>query len=103
MEIETTTQKKYGTISYMSLAIGIVCFFIVFVTPTRIANIGSLVGDVITFTLTGIGMVLSTIGIVKKTEKNLIPILSFILSSSFFLFWIITIILLFTGLIEFGP
>ncbi|WP_019390933.1 hypothetical protein [Priestia filamentosa] len=103
MEIETAIPKKYGSISYMSLAIGVICFCIVFVTPTRIANIGSLGGDYITFSLTGIGIVLSTIGIVKKTEKNVIPIISLVLSSSFFIFWIITIILLFTGQIEFAP
>lgn len=95
--------KKNGIISYISLIIGIICFFIVFVTPTRVANIGSLVGDYITFFLTGIGIVLSIIGIVKKTEKNVIPIISLILSSSFFIFWIITIFLLFTGQIEFAP
>ncbi|WP_442852820.1 hypothetical protein [Bacillus sp. 123MFChir2] len=95
--------KKNGIISYISLVFGIFCFFIVFVTPTRIANIGNLVGDYITFFLTGIGIVLSIIGIVKKTEKNVIPIISLILSSSFFIFWIITIFLLFTGQIEFAP
>lgn len=95
--------KKTGIISYISLIVGIICFFIVFVTPTRIANIGSLVGDYITFFLTGIGIALSIIGIVKKTEKNVIPIISLILSSSFFIFWIITIFLLFTGQIEFAP
>lgn len=95
--------KKNGIISYISLVIGIICFFIVFVTPTRIANIGSLVGDYITFFLTGIGIVLSIIGIVKKTEKNTIPIISLVLSSSFFIFWTITIFLLFTGQIEFAP
>lgn len=95
--------KKNSIISYISLIVGITCFFIVFVTPTRIANIGSLVGDYITFFLTGIGIVLSIIGIVKKTEKNVIPIISLILSSSFFIFWIITIFLLFTGQIEFAP
>ncbi|WP_413789159.1 hypothetical protein [Bacillus yunxiaonensis] len=95
--------KKKGIISYISLVIGVMCFFIVFVTPTRIANIGSLVGDYITFFLTGIGILLSIIGIVKKTEKNVIPIISLILSSSFFIFWIIMIFLLFTGQIEFAP
>ncbi|MNW37372.1 hypothetical protein D3C74_144130 [compost metagenome] len=103
MEIKTNTPKKNGLISYICLAIGIICFFIVFVTPTRIANIGSLVGDYITFSLTGLGIVLSIIGIVKKTEKNVIPIVSLILSSSFFIFWIIIAILLFTGQIEFAP
>lgn len=96
-------QKKHGMISLISLIIGVVCFFIVFVTPTRIANIGSLVGDYITFALTGIGIIISLIGIVKKTEKNVIPIVSLILSSSFFIFWIITIILLMTNQIDFAP
>nr|WP_242222537.1 hypothetical protein [Bacillus cereus group sp. BfR-BA-01380] len=103
MENKMVIPKKNGIISYISLIIGIICFFIVFVTPTRIANIGSLVGDYITFFLMGIGIVLSIIGIVKKTEKNVIPIISLILSSSFFIFWIITIFLLFTGQIEFAP
>ena len=64
-------QKKHGMISLISLIIGVVCFFIVFVTPTRIANIGSLVGDYITFALTGIGIIISLIGIVKKRRKML--------------------------------
>ncbi|MFJ5624595.1 hypothetical protein ACIQD3_18125 [Peribacillus loiseleuriae] len=101
--MKTAIPKKRGIISYLSFIIGFFCFFIVFVTPTRIANIGSLVGDYITFLLTGTGIVLSIIAIVKKTEKNVIPIISLILSSSFFIFWVIAIILLFTGQIEFAP
>ncbi|WP_145524161.1 hypothetical protein [Virgibacillus sp. SK37] len=97
------TSKKHSIISYISLVNGIICFFIVFITPTRIANIGNSVGDNITFLLTGTGIVLSLIGIVKKTETNVIPIISLILSSSFFIFWIIVIILLFTGQISFAP
>ncbi|MCM3737387.1 hypothetical protein M3215_16665 [Bacillus cytotoxicus] len=103
MENEIVIPKKNGIISYISLFIGIICFFIVFVTPTRIANIGNLVGDYITFFLTGIGIVLSIMGIVKKTEKNVAPIISLILSSSFFIFWIIAVFLLVTGQIEFAP
>lgn len=103
MESESKIQKKYGTISYLSLLIGIICFFIVFVTPTRIANIGSAVGDYITIFLTSIGIVLSIIGLKRKTEKKALSILGLILSSSLFIFWIITIILLFGGVIEFGP
>jgi len=101
--MENQARKKYGIISYLSIIIGIACFFIVFVTPTRIANIGSLFGDYITFALTGTGIILSIIGIVKKTEKNVIPIISLILSSSFFIYWLMMIVLLFTGQIEFAP
>ena len=100
---EMSMPKKHGKISYISLIIGIVCFFIVFVEPTRIANVGYLIGDYLTFFLTGVGIILSVIGLVRKTEKNIIPIISLILSSSFFVFWIITIILLFTGKIPFAP
>ncbi|AOV09065.1 hypothetical protein BI350_03330 [Sporosarcina ureilytica] len=95
--------KKHGVISYASLCIGIVCFFIVFVEPTKIANVGYLIGDYITFFLTGAGIILSVVGLVKKTEKNILPMISLILSSSFFAFWIITIFLLFTGKIPFAP
>lgn len=103
LENKVTTPKKHGIISYIALLIGIICFFIVFVTPTRIANVGNLVGDYITFFLTGTGITLSIIGIAKKTEKKIIPVISLIFSLSFFIFWIITLILLFTGQIEFGP
>ncbi|VEF46724.1 Uncharacterised protein [Bacillus freudenreichii] len=103
MNNKSTPQKKHGIISFSALAIGIICFFIVFVTPTRIANVGNLTGDYVTFALTGIGIVLSVIGLVKKTERNTIPVISLILSSSFFIFWIIIIILLLTGQIDFAP
>ena len=103
MTEELSNPKRHSVVSYISLIIGVVCFFIVFVEPTRIANVGYLIGDYITFFLTGAGIILSVVGLVRKTEKNIIPIFSLILSSSFFLFWIITIILLFTGKIPFAP
>ncbi|MFS0688781.1 hypothetical protein AB1K89_06025 [Sporosarcina sp. 179-K 8C2 HS] len=95
--------KKHSYGSYISLLIGVVCFFIVFVEPTKIANVGYLVGDTITLFLTAAGILLSIVGLVKRTEKNTIPIISLLLSSSFFLFWIIMILLLFTGQIPFAP
>ncbi|PGC90973.1 hypothetical protein [Bacillus toyonensis] len=103
MKIEIVPKKKYSIISYISLLIGILCLLFVFITPTRIANVGNIVGDYIAIALTGVGIILSIIIMTKKTEKKGIGILSFILSSSFFIFWIITIILLFTGQINFAP
>jgi len=100
---ETRFSKEHGIISYISLLIGIICFLIVFIEPTRIANVGNLIGDYITFFLTGIGIVLSMIGIVKQSEKNIIPVISLILSSSLIIFWLITVILLLMGIIPFGP
>lgn len=103
MTKEMSMPKKHSAVSYISLIIGVICFFIVFVEPTKIANVGYLIGDYITFFLTGAGIILSVVGLVKKTEKNIIPIISLIFSSSFFVFWVIMIILLFTGAIPFAP
>ncbi|MGG3494754.1 hypothetical protein ABES08_02820 [Peribacillus simplex] len=103
MENDAFIQKRYGVISFISFVIGIICFFIVFVTPIRVANIGSLADDYITFFLTITGIVLSIIGILKKTEKRVIPIISLVFSSSFFICWVIVITLLVTGEIEFAP
>ena len=103
MENDAFIQKRYGVISFISFVIGIICFFIVFVTPIRVANIGSLADDYITFFLTITGIVLSIIGILKKTEKRVIPIISLVFSSSFFICWVIVITLLLTGEIEFAP
>ncbi|MEI5876715.1 hypothetical protein [Bacillus paranthracis] len=103
MKTELVPKKKHSIISYICLLIGILCFLFVFITPTRIANAGNIVGDYITVALTVAGIILSIITMTKKTEKKGIAILSFILSSSFFIFWIIAIILLFTGQISFAP
>ncbi|BCC30115.1 hypothetical protein [Bacillus cereus] len=103
MKTEIVPKKKYSLISYISLLIGILCFLFVFITPTRIANAGNIGGDYITVALTVAGIILSVITMAKKTEKKGIAILSLILSSSFFIFWIIAIILLFTGQISFAP
>ncbi|EPC8417866.1 hypothetical protein [Bacillus sp. FSL R7-0642] len=103
MKTEIVPKKKYSIISYISLLIGILCFLFVFITPTRIANAGNVVGDYITVALTVAGIILSIITMTKKAEKKGIAILSLILSSSFFIFWIIAIILLFTGQISFAP
>lgn len=96
-------KRKHGPISYLSLSVGIICFFIVFVTPTRIANVGNVMGDYITFSLTGLGIVLSISGLLKKTEKKITPIISLLLSLSFFLFWIMVVVLLLTGQMDFAP
>ncbi|MEK4097210.1 hypothetical protein [Bacillus sp. FSL E2-0195] len=103
MKTEIVSKKKYSIISYISLLIGIMCFLFVFITPTRIANAGNIVGGYVTITLTGVGIILSIITMTKKTEKKGIAIISLVLSSSFFIFWIIAIILLFTGQINFAP
>ncbi|AEW56055.1 MULTISPECIES: hypothetical protein [Bacillus cereus group] len=103
MKTEIVPKKKYSLISYISLLIGILCFLFVFITPTRIANAGNIGGDYVTVALTVAGIILSVITMAKKTEKKGIAILSLILSSSFFIFWIIAIILLFTGQISFAP
>lgn len=103
MKTEIGPKKKYSIISYISLLIGILCFLFVFITPTRIANAGNIVGDYVTVALTVAGIILSVITMAKKTEKKGIAILSLILSSSFFIFWIIAIILLFIGQICFAP
>ncbi|MDM5462973.1 hypothetical protein [Bacillus cereus] len=103
MKTEIFSKKKYSIISYVSLLIGIMCFLFVFITPTRIANAGNIVGDYITIALTGVGIIIPIITMTKKTEKKAIAIISLILSSSFFIFWIIAIILLFTGQINFAP
>ncbi|MBJ8118203.1 MULTISPECIES: hypothetical protein [Bacillus] len=103
MKTELVPKKKYSIISYISLLIGILYFLFVFITPTRIANVGNVVGDYITVALTVAGIILSVITMKKRTEKKGIAILSFILSLSLFIFWVITIILLFTGQISFAP
>ena len=103
LEIQTTVPRKYSFLSYISLIVGLICFFIVFVPATRIVFIGNSTGDYIALFLTGIGILFSILGIAKKTEKKLIPIISLILSSSLFIFSIIAAILLLTGGIEFAP
>ena len=77
-------------------------FSVRFITPTRIANAGNIVGDYITVALTVAGIILSIITMTKNREEG-IAILSFILSSSFFIFWIIAIILVLTGRVSFAP
>ncbi|OOR16008.1 hypothetical protein E0M25_04875 [Bacillus mycoides] len=103
MKTEIVSKKKYSIISYVSLLIGIMCFLFVFITPTRIANAGNIVGDYITIALTGVGIIISIITMTKKTEKKGIAIISLVLSSSFFIFWIIAIILVLTGQVSFAP
>ena len=61
-------------------------FLFVFITPTRIANAGNIVGDYITVALTVAGIILSIITMTKNREEEGIAILSFILSSSFLYF-----------------
>ncbi|WP_066185773.1 hypothetical protein [Gracilibacillus timonensis] len=103
MKQKQEVSKRHSLISYLSLTIGIGCFFIVFVPFTRIANNGSLIGDVLTFLLSVAGILLSIAALLNKKEKKIIPIISFLLSSSFFLFWIIAAFLLITGQMDFAP
>lgn len=70
MKTELVPKKKYSIISYICLLIGILCFLFVFITPTRIANAGNIVGDYITVALTVAGIILSIITMTKKTEKK---------------------------------
>ncbi|EJS69758.1 hypothetical protein ICW_02697 [Bacillus wiedmannii] len=70
MKTEIVPKKKYSIISYISLLIGVLCFLFVFITPTRIANAGNIVGDYITVALTVAGIILSVITMTKKTRRR---------------------------------
>ena len=88
MKTEIVPKKKYSIINnklYIFTHRHFV-FSIRFITPTRIANAGNIVGDYITIALTGVGIILSIITMTKRTEKKGIAILSLILSSSFLYF-----------------
>ena len=102
MKTELVPKKKYSIISYICLLIGILCFLFVFITPTRIANAGNIVGDYITVALTVAGIILSIITMTKKQRRRgLLFFHSY--CPHLFIFWIIAIILLFTGQISFAP
>ena len=102
MKTEIGPKKKYSIISYICLLIGILCFLFVFITPTRIANVGNIVGDYVTVALTVAGIILSVITMAKKLRRR--DCYSFVNTVLIiFIFWIIAIILLFTGQISFAP
>lgn len=73
METQTPSLKKYGFLSWLSLIIGVTSFFLVFVIPTRIANIGSAIGDSITLSLMVIEILISILDSSKKRRKRLSP------------------------------
>ncbi|MEW5570201.1 hypothetical protein [Rossellomorea marisflavi] len=103
METQTPSLKKYGTLSWLSLLIGVTSFFLVFVTPTRVANTGSAIGDSITLSLMVMGVLISIFGLLKKTEKKALSVIGLLLSLSFIFFWIMIIVLMVTGQIPFAP
>ncbi|EOP11414.1 hypothetical protein KQ3_02234 [Bacillus cereus B5-2] len=70
MKTELVPKKKYSIISYISLLIGILCFLFVFITPTRIANVGNVVGDYITVALTVAGIILSVITMTRRQRRR---------------------------------
>lgn len=103
METQAPSPKTYGFISWLSLIIGVTSFFLVFVTPTRVANTGSAIGDSITLSLMVMGILISIYGLLKKTEKKALSVIGLLLSLSFIFFWIMIIVLMVTGQIPFAP
>ncbi|KML31266.1 hypothetical protein NDQ57_00760 [Rossellomorea marisflavi] len=103
METQAPSPKTYGFISWLSLIIGVTSFFLVFVTPTRVANTGSAIGDSITLSLMVMGVLISIFGLLKKTEKKALSVIGLLLSLSFIFFWIMIIVLMVTGQIPFAP
>ena len=103
MKQKSASTKSYGKNSYSAFVIGVICFFTVFVPPTRIAMIGNSGGDIFTLFLTVVGIFLSIIGIASKKEKKWLPIVALVLSSSFFIFWVIVSVLLVSGQMDFAP
>ncbi|WP_430489169.1 hypothetical protein [Rossellomorea marisflavi] len=103
METQAPSPKTYGFISWLSLIIGVISFFLVFVTPKRIANTGSAIGDSITLGLMVIGSIISIVGLLKKkTEKKVLSVIGLFLSLFFIFYWFLIIVLLVTGQIPFA-
>ncbi|MBV6682380.1 hypothetical protein KV679_01605 [Bacillus sp. JRC01] len=101
-ETQAPSLKKYSTLSCLSHIIGVTSVFLVFVTPTRIANTGSAIGvhhpqpdghrhlDLDFWTP-------------QKKEKKALSVIGLLLSFSFVFYWILIISLLVTGQIPFAP
>lgn len=102
MDRKAVSTRRVRFIRYTSLIMGIACFFLTFVPPTRIALVGSMFGDYIIYALTAIGVTLSIYSILKSKNK-IVPIVSLIFSLSLPIFFVLLIVLLFTGTIDFAP
>ncbi|WDF02204.1 MULTISPECIES: hypothetical protein [Shouchella] len=92
--------KRKKLLQYVALIVSIVCFLMTFITPTRI--VGSLVGDYSVYALTAVGVVLSSYSL-RKAKRKHVPTLSLVFSLSLPIYIVLTMVLLFTGIIDVAP
>lgn len=94
--------KRKKLLQYVALTVSIVCFLMTFITPTRIVMVGSLVGDYSVYALTAVGVVLSSYSL-RKAKRKHVPTLSLVFSLSLPIYIVLTMVLLFTGIIDVAP
>lgn len=93
MQSELNLDKsKHTIISHLALSFGLICFLIVFLNPIKFVHTGSLMGDAVAILFTTIGLILSITGLLVESEKKLIPFISLLFSSSFFISWVLMVV-----------
>ncbi|MGN1218637.1 MAG: hypothetical protein ACI4TD_11810 [Phocaeicola sp.] len=98
--MEMRTNRSIGIVSVI---VGVICFFMVFVPPTRTVMIGSALGDYVAVGFTITGIMLAVVSLVKEPGKKWIPVIGLLLSLSYLAYWAILLVMLMMGLIPFAP
>lgn len=90
-------KKRTTLLGILAFLLGILCIVMIFIKPVEFGFVTSSNWFIVIFGVAVVAMIFSIWGIARETERNFLPIIGFIISMAYIVFWVIFFLLILIG------
>ncbi|MBC1436403.1 hypothetical protein HB848_13765 [Listeria rocourtiae] len=94
---EVPIKKRTTFLGFLALLLGILCIVMIFMKPMEISFVTADNWFIVIFGVAVLTLIISISGIARERERNFLPIIGFIISMTYIVFWIIFFLLILIG------
>lgn len=94
---EVPIKKRTTFLGFMVFLLGILCIVMIFMKPVEIGFVTASNWFIVIFGVAVLTLIVSISGIARERERNFFPIIGFIISMAYIVFWIIFFLLILIG------
>ncbi|MBC1372554.1 hypothetical protein [Listeria booriae] len=90
-------KKRTTFLGFLAFLLGILCIVMIFIKPVEFGIVTAGNWFLVIFGVAVLTLIVSLIGIAKETERNFFPVIGFIISMGYIVFWLVFFLLILMG------
>ncbi|MBC2326423.1 hypothetical protein [Listeria booriae] len=90
-------KKRTTFLGFLAFLLGILCIVMIFIKPVEFGIVTVSNWFLVIFGVAVLTLIVSLIGIAKETERNFFPVIGFIISMGYIVFWLVFFLLILMG------